>query len=295
MKAPRQGKLRNSMNLAKLSYTVLRKDKELLAMPLLEVVGTSIIVAAIATAIALNPSLAENESTTRLTSLLAGLILTVSLTCLTKFLQGALVAAAYDRMTGGDPHIISALGAALKLAAQLIGLGLVAGVLKYLIALIRRTDSRLVRLAALGAELAWEYATYLSVPAIVINSKGPIESIKHSARLLRRTWGEQITARIGFGLLSFLFMIPGLVIIGLGLYIVGSQSTIEQTFEWSSTETISGLPLIAVGALWSLAVPLVFYVLGIIYKTALYVYATTGVIPAGFEEAELERAFIPKS
>ncbi|MDE0268546.1 MAG: DUF6159 family protein [Acidimicrobiaceae bacterium] len=212
-------------------------------------------------------------------------------------------------MTGGDLNITSALVAAFKRITPLMGLGIIASVVAVLTS--RRRSSIGGRIAARAAELAWEYTTYLAVPAIVISSKKPIEAIEHSARLIRKTWGEQIAARVGFGLLSFLFMIPGVALIVLGFVSLfqsladsiddilfdgtrsdGRLSEFLASIDFSDTDLIFGITMLAGGVFWFLMVLLSFSAMRVIYKTGLYVYATTGVIPAGFEEAELEKAFV---
>ena len=290
----KKGKLRNSIDLAKLSYAVLRKDRELLLIPVFEMMIILPIMAGALIAAILNPELAavfDEEATPTLASLLLSLALVVSFTCLEVFFGGALVAAAYDRLQGGNPNVISALGAAFKRITQLIGLGICIATVNILINLLKgRSNSRFSNFFARAAELAWDYATYLSVPAVVIDSKWPIESIKYSAQLLRKTWGEQIAARIGFKLLGVLLATPGIAFIFLGAFI-GSSAADTETW----TEIIVALTLVTAGVLWGICVAMTFDVLGKIYKTALYVYVTTGIIPAGFEEAELERAFVPKT
>lgn len=289
----KRGKLRNSMDLAKLSYAVLRKDRELLVIPFFEMMTIVPIMAGAFVASILNPSLAalfDDEATPTLESFLALFILVVSLTCITKFFQGALVSAAHDRMTGGDPTVISALSAAFKRITPLMGLGIAVGVINFVLGLLRnRSKSRGSSIGIGVAEIAWDYATYLSVPAVVVGSKRPIDGIKYSARLLRKTWGEQIAAQVGFGLFSFLFMIPGMAVIALGCYMILDAADVD----WQSATP--AIALAAAGVLWLVIVAVVFHVLDTIYKTALYIYATTGVRPTGFKENELERAFMPKS
>ena len=58
--------------------------------------------------------------------------------------------------------------------------------------------------------LAWDVATFLVVPAIVIDDHGAWDGVKQSGSLLRQTWGENLAARVGFGLLGFLAVIPAI-------------------------------------------------------------------------------------
>ena len=52
----------------------------------------------------------------------------------------------------------------------------------------------------LGA--AWNVLTFLTVPIIVFEDVGPVNALKRSGTLLKQTWGENIIAQIGLGLIS---------------------------------------------------------------------------------------------
>ena len=45
--------------------------------------------------------------------------------------------------------------------------------------------------------LAWNIVTYLVVPILVVEGIGPIEAVKRSGALLKKTWGEQIVGNFG--------------------------------------------------------------------------------------------------
>ena len=71
--------------------------------------------------------------------------------------------------------------------------------------------------AFIGA--GWAVATFLVVPVSVARDAGPIGSVKDSAALLKRTWGENVfgQAAMGFlfGLLQFALIVPAIVLIVL--------------------------------------------------------------------------------
>ena len=48
--------------------------------------------------------------------------------------------------------------------------------------------------------VGWAIATFLVVPVLAARDIGPIEAIKESASLLRRTWGENLIGQAGLGL-----------------------------------------------------------------------------------------------
>ena len=112
---------------------------------------------------------------------------------------------------------------------------------------------------------AWSVFTYLVIPVLVIEGVGPIEAIKRSAALLRKTWGEQLVSRFGFDLMVIIVGLP-IVLVAVAIGIVIPQP--------------AGLIIaVAFGVVALGALILVTAALKAIYVAALYEYATDGVLP----------------
>jgi hypothetical protein len=120
--------------------------------------------------------------------------------------------------------------------------------------------------------MAWQIVTWLAVPVIVVEGTGPFTSLKRSAHLFRQTWGENLIGQVGFGLVGFVFMAPGLLVAGL---------------------LIALLPLlgIVVGIIWIAVVSVVLSTLSGIFRTALYQFAAGEPVPAEFGHDDLAAAF----
>jgi hypothetical protein len=132
------------------------------------------------------------------------------------------------------------------------------------------------RIAAGIAGLAWTLVTYLVIPIFVVEGLTVGNAVKRSAELFKRTWGENVAAQFGFGFLGFLLMIPGILVIVLGVF------------------TGSGLALgvaILVGVLWMVAVSVVLAALNAIFQTALFHYASNGQSLGPFGQGALATAF----
>ena len=56
--------------------------------------------------------------------------------------------------------------------------------------------------------MAWSLVTYFVVSVIIIEDQRVIASIKESAQLFKKTWGESI---VGSGSIGLIFMIIGLI------------------------------------------------------------------------------------
>ena len=99
---------------------------------------------------------------------------------------------------------------------------------------------------------------------LVVEQVGPIEAVKRSSAMLKKTWGEQLVGGFGIGLVFGLIMFA-VAIIGAAI-IVGLASI-------STSLMIVGIValILALGA-----VALIASALGGIYTAAVYRYATTG-------------------
>ena len=66
--------------------------------------------------------------------------------------------------------------------------------------------------------MAWTLAAFLTVPVLVAQDVGPVEAVKESAALLKRTWGEGLIGNGGIGLVGGLaavaVMLAGLALTG---------------------------------------------------------------------------------
>ena len=132
--------------------------------------------------------------------------------------------------------------------------------------------------------LAWTVATFLVVPVLASEDIGPMEAVKRSVGLLKRTWGENLIGNAGigvvFGLLTFVAV---LVSAALVFGAISSQSM---------ALIIAAIAVVVVGL--SLLGLMQASLQGI-YSAALYQYAEEGKVGGDFDQALLEQAFRPKS
>ncbi len=277
------GRIHNTWQLAKTSWAVLKKDRELLWIPVLSFLASAavIVVVLILTFLTLSTTSSHGDTTMEFNPamvvvyVLAALVLGV----ISVFFNGALVAGAHERLTGGDPTVRSAVGRAFTRIGGLVPWALITTTVGLVLQALRDRAGWLGRIVTHMLEMAWEVVTFLTVPAIVIDNVGAIEGLKRSASLLRRTWGENIAARVGFGLLGFVLILPAALVAGLFI---------------ASGWTVLMVVGVIAGAAWVALVVVVLTALNAIFQTALYLYATTGMPPSGFEQAPLAQTFTHK-
>ena len=277
------GRLSNTWKLAKTSWAVLKKDRELLWIPVLSflVSAAVIVVVLVLTFLTLSTTSSGGETTTEFNPAMIVLyvVAAMALGIVAVFFNGALVAGAHERLTGGDPTVRSSVGRAFARLGGLVPWAIITTTVGLVLQALRGRAGFLGRIVTHMLSMAWEVVTFLTVPAIMIDDLGAIAGLKRSASLLRQTWGENLAARVGFGLLGFLLMIPAAAVAGL--------------FIASGSGVLAAVGIIAAVA-WLSVVLVVLSALNAIFQTALYLYATTGVLPSGFEQAPLAQTFVHK-
>jgi len=276
------GRLANSWELVKSSAKVLAADKELLIFPIISSIGVLIVSAAF-----IIPSIFANL----FDSLFTGDFQVVGFVVLFLFyvvqytvifyMNTALVGAALIRLRGGDPTVKDGFRIASKHFGPIVGYALIAATVGVILKSISDRSKGLGRFVVDLIGLAWNLATFLVVPVLAVEDVGPLDAIKRSVELLKRTWGEQIAGNIGLG------SIFALLFIGIGL-----SGTALIFFAISVLE--STVMAIVIGA----GLVLVFLLLGLvnstlsgIYTAAVYQYAVSGQSDGFFEPGLVENAF----
>ncbi len=135
-------------------------------------------------------------------------------------------------------------------------------------------------------EFAWAVVTYFVVPVIVVDGVDPIEAVKRSSAILKRTWGESVGGEGGLGIIMFLLMLPAL----LPAFLIVALGAVTGTQE-NGVILFAPMPLLV---LYIVAVLVVLTGLGTIFRTGAYIYATTGKAPSSMDPELLQGAFRKK-
>ena len=270
-------KFSRSWELVKASAGVLRSDKELMLFPLISGAATLVVMATF-----LIPVFALRifEQGIGVGGAVLGFLFYFCQYSVIIFFNCALVGAAMIRLDGGDPTLRDGFDAARSRLPSILGYAAIAATVGVFLQALKSKDNNfIVRLIGSGLGAAWTLATFLVVPVLVSRDIGPIDALKESVALLKRTWGENAIGNVGigaaFGLITFLFLL-----VGAGLTFVAYQASLALA--------------IGVGVIFLLGVLL----LGIyqaalsgVYSAALYRYAVSHEAPAAFRGAMLEDAF----
>lgn len=275
------GRMGITFRLLPVCWATLRKDKELVALPFIATLaslGAMFAVWLVARAVFevdMIPS--EGEPYTYAPALVIGVLSLYFLYVITVVSEAAVIAGAYDRLTGGDPTIGSAVSAALSRLSPLMVWAAMATTVGIVLSAIEEMleDSFIGGMIASGLELGWRVVSFFVIPSIVIGKNGAVDGFKESKSLLRKTWGNSLIAEVGFGYVAILAIIPFAGLIWLGI-------------------AIGFIPLIVLAVVGAVLAMVTVSALSSIFKAVLYVYATTGHVSSGFDRETLAHTFAAK-
>jgi hypothetical protein len=275
------GKLSNSISLAKESFSVLKQDKELAAIPLVSAITCGVVALAVGGAMLLTvdqvASTVDGQDDFAATpaTWVVGIVGLFILGMIAQFFAATLVAGANERLEGGNPTLGSAISKASTRVAPVLGWAALNSTVGVVLNAIRDKAGFIgdIVVGMIGA--AWGVVTWLVLPIIIVEGIGPIAAVKRSAVLLKSTWGENLFAQMGLGLVGFLVMLPGILLFGAVSFAI----------------PLAGIPLLII---WIAVIGSIMSALGAIYRTALYRFAVGLPTGEAFSNAELVGAFAVK-
>jgi len=273
------GRIRTTIELAKASWEVLKADKELLLLPVMSGIATLIVAGTFIAAIFVNGGIEAAEAPGPVEYIMLFLLYVV-LAFITIFFNAALVHAADDRLQGYDPTLATALRGATERLNRILPWALVSATVSIILRSIEERAGFLGRIVIGLIGMAWSLVTFLVLPILVIEDVSVTEALRRSTGLFKKTWGENVAAQVGFGLLGVVLVLPAIPVLFLA-FLSGSGTVIVIT---------------AVAAfVWFAMVGIVITALNGIFQTALYRYATDGTVPGRFfSERSMATAFGPR-
>jgi len=276
------GRFARSWALVKASAAVLRSDRELLVFPLLSSVCALLVAATFFTPLVFGGAFAhfhEGGQTPLWLWPLAFLFYLCQYFVIF-FFNAALVGAARIRLDGGDPTLADGFRIASSHGLAILGYAAIAATVGLILRAIEERAGFIGRWIVGLLGVAWTVATFLTVPVLVNENLGPIEAVKRSAELLKKTWGENLVGNAGVGLVFGLGIFTW-ILLCTGLAVLAAQS--------GSTLAIGGV--VGLGVIGVLLLGLLQSALQGVYAAALHCYAETGAAGFAFQGALVAEAF----
>jgi len=273
------GKITRTWSLMSDCWQVLKQDRSLLLFPLISGICCVLLLASFAipaiTTGAWQPP--ESGASTEREVLYYG-ILFLFYFCnyfIVVFFNAGIVACATIRMSGGNPSLGDGFRTAAARLPVILGWAFVSATVGLILRIIEDRSEKIGRIVSGLLGMAWTVVSFLVVPILVVENKGPIAALKDSTALLKRTWGEQLVSNFSFGMIFFLLGIPAYLLIVLGV-MAGMGSAM--------------ILCLALAAIYLIVLALIQSALQSIFQAALYLYARDGYVPEGFQAETFNRA-----
>ncbi len=195
------------------------------------------------------------------------------------FCNVALVGVANSRMCGGTWTLRDGLSLAWARRLTILKWATFAATVGIILRTLEERAGFIGRIVIGLIGLAWSLACFFVVPVLAFEDLSPLDALKRSAALFRKTWGENVVAGVSF---SILFMIPMLA--GIGVWFVVASSLPRAAFIPSIVALILYFQLIVAAAAAASS----------IFNLAIYRYALTGKEHGGFTADQFNSAWLPK-
>lgn len=267
------GRIRRGWALTKKSWTLLNANRELIRFPLYG--GIAMIPLAI---VFLGPGLYLIEEDS-LGGAIPLLVIGFYVLAVVGIFFSVGLAAATNMIFEGKPATVGdGLAVARSRFAQICGWAAISTAISVLMSALENQGGVGGQIAARLVGAAWSLVTFLAVPVIAIEGKGPFATLKRSASIFRQRWGQQITGNVAIAAaVALLGFLPSAIVIAAGVVI------------WSSA-SFAGALLVVIGALGLALTFLVGHALNGIFGVALYRYAVEGETSGSYTQEELESA-----
>jgi hypothetical protein len=252
------------------SWRQLRRDRELIWLPVLGGFVAALAAAPVAVVAFLT---ASDENPVGYVVAGAGLLVT---TFITTLFAVAFAAGAEQRLDGGDPTLRSSLSVAWSRKWAVLQWALLSVIVGLVLRALRERAGLLGKvLAGLGG-LAWGVGTYFVIPIIAGTRTSAWSAARTSAQLMREKWGSALRVQIRIGLYVLAWLVAA-VGAGFGVYAL------------SDTAPTAALIIAVVAVIVLVYTALVLSVLSAYARVALWRFATGRPVP-GFDPASLHAA-----
>jgi hypothetical protein len=273
------GRWSNSMELLKSSWGVLRTHKQLLVFPIISAIATLLLIAALILPAYYVTGASNGHINNQAWFYVFFFIFYFIGSFIVIFFNTGLIACAQECLRGGDPDFSHGWNIAKQNIGKIAGWALINATVGLVLKAIRERAGIFGAIIAGIIDVAWNLITFFVIPVLIFQGFGVIDSIKESAKIFKRTWGENMVARFSLGIIFFLLGLVGVVPIVLAVL------------------TKSAIVIIVISAV----VLMYWTVLGVIsasltgiLATALYDYAVTGQVPPAYNPQTIAYAFQPK-
>lgn len=139
--------------------------------------------------------------------------------------------------------------------------------------------------------LGWAFASFFAIPVLLAHPDTPLPTLKRSLDLFKRTWGENVTASVSFGLLG---MVLGMLTLTLAGMVVMAINYGIFRVNPDVPGFVFGIVYAAVALPSIMTLTIVLSAVQSIFAASLYRYAETGDYVGPYSKEMIEGAFKPR-
>lgn len=200
-------RLSNGWTITQSSFSILKKNKQLLIFPVLSGISMLLIMASI-----IVPILAaagwemenvninfENKAVPYLFTFLFYLINYFVVV----FFNMALIHCTKLYLQGEEASVSAGLKFSISRISVILSWAMFAATVGTILRLIQENTGWLGKLLAGILGMVWGITTFFVVPIIAYENLGPISAFKRSSQLMKEKWGESLSATFSLGLIKF--------------------------------------------------------------------------------------------
>ncbi len=279
-------RINRSWALTKSSFAILKQDKTLALFPILSSIATVLVVISLFVPVAMMSDKLSGMSDGAANVLgLVGLFTFYFCTSVVVlFFQVATLHCVRTRFMGLQPTLSDGIKAAMTHMPAIISWSFLGGLVGVVLAQIEQRFGFVGTIIRRMLGGAWAILSFFALPIMIYEDKGAWEATKRSKEIISKTWGEALSAHLGFSWVSSSLAFLGIFGFFLSIPLAASAGN-----NGGMVLAIAGV----VTLLYLIALTVIFSTLTQIFRGALYHYATTNEVPAFYSEELINGAFSP--
>ncbi len=270
-------RMSNGWKISMSSFSVLRKNKQLILFPILS--GISLIILTLSYVVILfAPNGWDFNKTYDESSFVHYLMLFVFYLInyfVIVFFNMALIHCARIYFEGGKPSLNDGLSFSMSRIGDILAWSAVAATVGLIFRMLEENLGRIGQIITAILGVAWSITTFFVVPVLAYENLSPIAAYKRSIKIMKEKWGESLGATFSFGIIQIL----AVLLISVPLFFIGSQFG-----------TITGIVFASVGLLFVISI---ISAAQSIFISAVYFNVNDKPV-ADFDNETLDGIFIQK-
>lgn len=191
------------------------------------------------------------------------------------FFYAALIASSVLVMVGERVSFFESLKMAFSKIFKIFFWTLILSIFGLILNIIEKRSELIGKIVVILVDTTFSIASFLVMPVMIFEDKNPVSALGTSSKLLKNTWGKQIMGRAGFGIIFFILHILGVCFAYFAFVLLPKFCILY----------------ILILVIYFIFLAAIQTALSAIFKGALYIYATTGEVPEGFDAEIMSETF----